>query len=364
MWKTVKGERKLTGPERELFTAALDLFIDVDKGNDFDTMGDITPTVFARLSIADKYLVLRYVAKALLTDAPAPFLSALLESAVYAVIHYTADRWEMSSPEEVAEELVDLFMQDEGFLSLDILLPDSGCDGKPPRDDVLRALAAYVKKDGVEFIVESLADKILWDRDFELPPMMPGDPRFVLMGIDAEYWSRGPKQLQALRDEARRAGESFSVVYWDLKASYLTTVSARRGARKDGAVDHSAPLQGFSEVWAAVRPTALTLEKDAPEAVVRPKTRKHFDVLSTHVDALVKRAIAAGLAAEKKHGSRVVKECGRRKAEPEPEAAAAAAAHPAARDATSAADTASAVAAPAPSQRAAGTKRARTSAKA
>lgn len=241
MWITNEGERKLTGPERQLFANALDLLIDVDKGNDFDTLGDYAPEIFARLSVPDKYLVLRYVVKAILTDEPAPFRSALLEGALYTVLHYNADRWESSSPQEIAEELIDLCMQDTEFFEVGDFLP-ADTEAEPSRADVLRALTARVEKDGTDFIVESLTDKILSDRDFELPALSPGDPRFSLMDIDPEYWSKGPKQLRTLRDEASRANESFSVVYWDLKALYLSTVSAGSAP--------PLPLSGI--IWACV----------------------------------------------------------------------------------------------------------------
>ena len=280
MWLTSEGLRKLEGAERMLFSNAIDLFIDVDKGNEFDTMG---PTnghegIFARLSVPDKYLVLRHVSKALLTDAPPPFRSAMLESAVYAIFCNHAENWECETPDEVADDLIEYYMENDRFKDrLD--LPDDFPDS-PSRADVRSVLVTKVGADGARFFSEQLADSILSDRDFELPPLATGDPRFSLMDIDPRYWSAGPSQLKALRKDARDKGESFGVVYWDLKASYLST--------------------GFGKVWGSIRSAALRLEQAAPAELTRPTLKKHINFeLTNHVDGLTKRAILVASAKAK-----------------------------------------------------------------
>ena len=273
MWLTNGTAGKLEGAMRKLFTNALDIFVDVDKGNDFDTMGPLNghDGIFARLAVPDKYLVLRHVAKALLTKSPAPFKSAMLESAIYAIFCNNADIWESDTPEEVAEHLIDYYMENERFADWD--LPED-FPATPSREDVLKVLTKHIQTYGAKFYSDQLADSILSDRDFELPPLAPGDPRFRLMDIDPQYWSAGPTQLKELRKEARDKGESFGVVYWDLKAVFLTT--------------------GFPLSWAAIRSEVMRLEHAAPEALTRPKLKKHINCdLSSHVDSLLRVTVRA-----------------------------------------------------------------------
>lgn len=286
MWLTSEGLRKLEGAERMLFSNAIDLFIDVDKGNEFDTMGPKNGHggIFARLSVPDKYLVLRHVSNALLTEAPPPFKSAMLDSAVYAIFCNHAENWECETPDEVADDLIEYFMEKDRFKDgLD--LPDDFPDS-PSRAEVRSVLVTKVGAYGARFFSEQLADSILSDRDFELPPLAPGDQRFSLMDIDPRYWSAGPSQLKALRKEARDKGESFGVVYWDLKASYLST--------------------GFGKIWGSVRSEALRLEQAAPTALAHPTLKKHINFgLTNHVDDLTKRAILAMSTKAKNAGAAV-----------------------------------------------------------
>jgi hypothetical protein len=286
MWLTPSGARKLLGAERGLYSNALDMWIDCDMHNDFATL-DVGGGIFADLSVPDKYLVLRYVTAALLTDTPPPFQSALLESTIHAVYRSQVGNWEGDAPEDIAANLIDFYMESKVYAdTLEEYLPEDPDDADPPtRDTVLSALTARIRDNGTEGIVELLMDRILWDRDFELDPMAPGDPRFLMLDIDPGYWSAGPKLLQKLRKESRDAHESFGIVYWDLKASYLST--------------------GFGGTWSEVRSTALQLEQAATPALAHPKLRKHFEgQLGTHVHMLPRRALGAVLKKKGTSGGR------------------------------------------------------------
>lgn len=269
MWLTPGGARALHGAERSLFASAIDFFVDVDKGNCFECLSADGAEIFSRLAVRDKYLVLRCVSTALLSDSLPPFASAVLESAIHAIYLNYAATWACEEPSEAASLLIDYFMENERFKggSLDAYLTGSL---SPTRDEVFRAITARVEAGGAEEIAEELVDHILLDR---------GAHRSHPVSTDPKYWSEGAVQLKALRRESKAKGETFAFVYWDLKASFLTT--------------------GFPKVWSAGRKLALKLEKDTPAAIAYPSLKKHINgELTRHVETLFQKIARAYVVAK------------------------------------------------------------------
>lgn len=111
------------------------------------------------------------------------------------------------------------------------------------------------------------------DHVFELPLLPPGDPCYAAMGIHKKYWSAGDTQLKALRAEARAKGETFAVVFWDIK-SYV-----------------SSPVQAAE--WEPSRSDRLMLEEGLRAELAWPKLPEHITPeLRRHVFTLQERALA------------------------------------------------------------------------
>lgn len=276
MWTTSSGARKLMGAELEFFTGLIDHWVDADMFIEFMPEGT-EDDIFSKLSAPDKYLVLRYVFKALTTESPPPFASALLESSIYSVICNTIGCWEGSDPEQIASDIEGFFLENEDCCNiLDKYLPG---DASRPLSSktVLAAITASVRDLGSTHIAKLFVNRILPNSHFKLDEIPTGDPRFALLGIDTRYWSAGPELLRALRKEARDADETFGIIYWDLYA-----------------LTRSPGQMGLVERWAALRDAAKRVERSRPAALTYPKLEKHFnDGLVRHVLSLEERASAS-----------------------------------------------------------------------
>ncbi len=219
MWHTSRGDRTLRGEEAALISNAIDSMIDallihVDDEIDDDEIDDGGAVCESGVAIYDQFTpsqrigLLHDVAKHLLTETETTLpLSAALESAVAAIF-------------------VDI--RDQVAIEIDFLPNPSGDEreDKPTwRQRVLAAYAAIARvpegEDDIwderddwdgdeseelpsescrdlrrwEYLVESLADAILWDRDYEMAEsFLDVDPgvshqRRRLLGIGDDYFT-------------------------------------------------------------------------------------------------------------------------------------------------------------------------------
>ena len=198
MWHTERGDRVLENAEAKLFaTSVLDM---IQSGMlDDDFYADYIP-IFDALTYPQKVALLHYATQALFRpEVPMPELTAVLESAVAAVIqniYWLVEEEVLETPNHtsfrslVGQACRELIGEEE------IELPDDSSDDL---DDWL-------------FCVDCLHDAILWDSDYlgeenfvDLPPEHAQAMRDVL-GVSPEYYSAiahdpAPPQLKILHDE-------------------------------------------------------------------------------------------------------------------------------------------------------------------
>lgn len=214
MWHTSRGDRTLSGSEAKLIANAVETMIDalllhidvdwVDEGGVYQT----GITLFDSLTPSQRIVVLHDVTKHLLTETEETLpLSALVEASVAAIFVEVRD--------QVAIE-IGLYRDD---------LPASNPPSLVWRQSVRNAFEDVIQKaseaaEGVEWepspedlempevgcneivewerLIDSLADSILWDRDFEMADsFLDADPdhsqaRRELLGIDDEYFLQVP----------------------------------------------------------------------------------------------------------------------------------------------------------------------------
>ncbi|KAJ3295000.1 hypothetical protein HK104_003111 [Borealophlyctis nickersoniae] len=171
-WKTVKSDRVLSPPEAKLWCSCIATMIDShrdtvdlwsdepgfkDKDDGLSFGNPIIKGPFERLSTPEQYTVLEQVTKALIQPTPTPpELTAINESAIYYVYRWLFLQFEQ---DEFGEEV----------WGEDVL-------------DVLRSLREVEEDDATvgcqdeskwEAAIEEIADRILWDRDWEMEDMFP-----------------------------------------------------------------------------------------------------------------------------------------------------------------------------------------------
>ena len=201
MWRMRDGDRVLTEVEWEVFATGLDMLrsqveADISAGSD-DT--DTGVRAFDRLTAEQKLGLLAAVARAVRDpDIPIPRHTAANEGAIMAIVNSF-----------------------EGMLQAEIELNEKG------RTDLRRCLlAACAGADDLpaarsanwaewEFLCECFADRLLWDRDFELGDVFLDLPSNVARsrlheaGIDPDYFLDIPAEpgeagLVAARQELAR----------------------------------------------------------------------------------------------------------------------------------------------------------------
>ena len=205
MWHTSRGDRTLRGEEALLVQTAIDIMIDALLVHIDDEHGDAAAecesgiAVFDAFSAAQRIGLLHDVAKYLLTDTKTTLpLSAPLEATVAAVF---------------------VEVRDQVAIEIEFYAGRPREERRPTwRQAVLAAYKAVVLgpecDDGIvefigedlpgqwsedihqwEYLVDGLADSILWDRDFEMADgFMDADPgvsnhRRRLLGISEDYFT-------------------------------------------------------------------------------------------------------------------------------------------------------------------------------
>jgi hypothetical protein len=208
-WRTSCGTRVLDPKEATLFCEALGVMLELYRQSPREGLNygyPLTEGPFERLTSAQKLTVLEEVAEALLTETPVPPLRAVTEQAIYYVFCYIhlqfdcllqgefvwgqmvldalgrtglprpAERSRSSSNESDGDDDDDDFEEEEE-------------DEEEYRDPFIGCL----DREKWEDAIEELADRILWDRDFELEDRVGGPiPSLIMesMNIHEDYFSQ------------------------------------------------------------------------------------------------------------------------------------------------------------------------------
>lgn len=212
MWATSQGDRILTGREASLLLQAIGYLRDmITVGVEIDEPHQTDVAIFNILQPTQQLAVLHEVAFALLDPrTPMLELNAVREATVYVLFRELLSLVEVEidltrrkgTPHcEIRSAILAAFVEEAPFsgvwdggewddrleLNHDVLTAEStlGQDLSPNLEDLQRWYC----------ILESLADQILWDRDFELESVFADrDPAKVetvkqAMGIKSNYFS-------------------------------------------------------------------------------------------------------------------------------------------------------------------------------
>lgn len=191
MWHTPSGDRTLAGAEALLVKAAITGVAEQimeESGGYFDQW-DYGIYRFDELTLSQRLQLLEQVAAHLLTSTSETLeLTAVSEAAVAAIFAHVLV--------EVDLEIDNDESPTTRWRSL-ILAAYAECfddDGGDPEDDFQVPAATSIERDDWELLVESLADNILWDRDFEMEEFLDASPEMSAMlkehmGIDEDYYS-------------------------------------------------------------------------------------------------------------------------------------------------------------------------------
>ena len=203
MWHTSEGNRTLCGTEAELVRQLVARVHDeITKGMLISQPFISDVYLFDRLQPAQQLALLWEIGSALLQESrPMPELTAIREAAVSALFRFLHTLIEkeidMSRLEgqsicetrSLAIAAQEYSLQAEGLdpWGYEGVIPDLNCQDK----------------DEWEALVDSLADRILWDRDFDMEYLMVDeDPAIAdvtkqFLGIDGDYYAHIPPDPKA-----------------------------------------------------------------------------------------------------------------------------------------------------------------------
>lgn len=198
MWKTPNGNRYLTSAEAALFKAAtLGLVEQVKDEAYLETCG-YGVQVFDQLTWSQRLASLEIAATHLLCDStPSPILNAVNEATIAAIFAHASFEIDME---------IDAIPSRYHWRQLTLR---AGCECFNIDDDPKSLELEYDFPQGIEDerrqlwhpLVNSLADQILWDRDFELMETFIDEPpekatmMRQIMGIDDNYFSTAADDL-------------------------------------------------------------------------------------------------------------------------------------------------------------------------
>jgi hypothetical protein len=183
-WRTILGDRTLKGAEAELIRAALGGVVDTVCQNFDDDSWEFGVTLFDQLEPIEKLELLAEVGYALLRDTETvPQLTAINEATVATLFSHVQQSISFEIDEELLcwrPRVLAVFHETGNADELDLQTLDCLDDNE------------------WNSFVEILADRILWDRDFEvvddladLPPENASAVR-NLMRISEDYFSALP----------------------------------------------------------------------------------------------------------------------------------------------------------------------------
>lgn len=189
MWHTPEGDRVLRGAEAKLIKAAITGVVELilEERGMFMDQWKYGVRLFDELEPSQRLATLDRVATYLLTDTPECLdLCASYEAAVGALFEHIRVElvWEADGVfgdstrwEEVFTAAYQEYVADE------------------PEDDDMPGLGDESWGKNVDLQLEMLADRILWDRDYEMfdqfmdAPPEKGELIKEIMGIDSEYFA-------------------------------------------------------------------------------------------------------------------------------------------------------------------------------
>ncbi|MDB2686435.1 hypothetical protein N9Y42_04430 [Mariniblastus sp.] len=197
MWNTSYGDRVLTPAEAALFVEAVAYMRDmISVAVELQESHHVGVAAFDRLQPTQQLTALHLVTMALLNpDISPPPLSATLEGTVYGVFKDLVGLIEVEidacRDDEISFELRNAILaaRRAGVVS--------DVDWHQPSEEEIANLpdCSCTEVDRWEQEIETLADQILWDRDFELESLIADqDPSKVAdikeyLGIDRDYFS-------------------------------------------------------------------------------------------------------------------------------------------------------------------------------
>lgn len=216
MWHTPDGQRILLGAEAELVQRSIESIVSqlYESNSDDDACTfESGISVFDQLQLNQKIVVLRQVACYLLTDTDAPLpLTAVNEAAVGAVFENI--RQHVETEIEHCSVLGQMFpIHNSSALSCDeepwtiwrskILAAEFATLSRGEWELLVAEGFHWPSEDCLEIerwdeIIESLADRILWDRDYEMSDsFLDDDPlsataRKEMLGIEHDYFIDTP----------------------------------------------------------------------------------------------------------------------------------------------------------------------------
>ena len=211
MWHTSEGDRVLGGAEAELFRAGLWALVEQIK--DEDELGACyCIQLFDELTWSQKLAVLEQLATHLLaneTQGPdaAPKLTAVNEAAVGAVFEHISFEIDLEIEENLSvttwrQRVLAACHESFGMVEVDAAAADGVADDElsiPENPESTR-------RDLWHPTVQLLADRILWDRDYEMVGQFLDEPPEKaallrqIMGIDDAYFAVAADDLSSEKD--------------------------------------------------------------------------------------------------------------------------------------------------------------------
>ncbi|QDV65569.1 hypothetical protein [Crateriforma conspicua] len=237
-WQTPAGDRTLTVWESRLFRSSVDLLIDQitrqNRGAPESRLVHTGVSLFDQLSSVQQIAVLSDVTRHLLCSTVTPAeLNATNEATVYAVFRNVMDQIDyeimgLPTPGPLIDGQRDAVEQGQlASFAWRALVSEAYLERFPPGESELDNQADDLfdddfglppldcdDEDRWDFVIDALADEILWDRDFELSDLvLDVDPaRAAIMkqqlGIDNDYYTD-------IADDPR--DEDFGVLQQSLK---------------------------------------------------------------------------------------------------------------------------------------------------
>lgn len=215
MWKTPQGNRCLVQAEAALFKAATLALVERVKEEEHLQTCSYGVQVFDQLTWSQRLATLEFAATHLLSStSPTPPLNAVNEATIAAIFSHVSFEIDLEiddmSPAFRWRQLTltagcEYFQIDEApkSLELEYTLPQGVED---ERRELWHAL------------VDSLADQILWDRDFELIETFIDEPperatmMRQIMGIDDNYFSTAADDLYSAKQVQQSLGRLTEVL--------------------------------------------------------------------------------------------------------------------------------------------------------
>ncbi len=207
MWHTSEGDRVLDGAEAALFKAGVTSLVEQIKDEaSYESVGYVI-TLFDNLTWSQRLALIETVVTNLLTEtAGTPRLTAVNEAAIGSIfehINFQIGTEIKDVPPQTKWRQLVLEACHEAFGELAFDGQDSD------EDDAGTSMPTSADSERIDLwfpLVQSLSDRILWDRDFEMmddfldePPEKAAILRQI-MGIDDEYFATAAEDLNSLEN--------------------------------------------------------------------------------------------------------------------------------------------------------------------